>query len=263
MQIHRLSVLVAILLLFPVRHAAAQTEAEQRVIAQQLLSDDVRLQSLALEVARSIRPTEMRPELRIALITLLESKNRVVAAAIRRGEPLDKFENPEFVASLSRVVAELNDPRAIPALAEAIYGGFTAARALARFGEQSVLHVVRVVTFPENHYDVANHGLIALRFLVEGATKRPLSPNSLEAIRQAAAQRLTGRQRSVTTLWRAVDLAVVLADPGLLRIVQALASDREAVIARGITDPDLIERTRKHAADRLAGAPPLPACCQE
>jgi len=51
---------------------------------------------------------------------------------------------------------------------------------------------------------------------------------------------------------------VVLNDAGLRGIVEALASDPNEVIARGVTDPGDIARTQKWAADRLAGVPPLP-----
>ncbi|MGH7468267.1 MAG: hypothetical protein ACRENP_09800 [Longimicrobiales bacterium] len=47
-------------------------------------------------------------------------------------------------------------------------------------------------------------------------------------------------------------------NPQLLRIVQSLATDRNEVIARGVTESDLIAKTQKIAADGLAGVLPLP-----
>ena len=71
----------------------------------------------------------------------------------------------------------------------------------------------------------------------------------------AAKQRLTGEQY-FTTLWEAMDLASAFSDPGLKRILEALASNRDSVLARGIEDPDLIQETQRLAAKRLAGVPP-------
>jgi hypothetical protein len=54
----------------------------------------------------------------------------------------------------------------------------------------------------------------------------------------------------------AIDLAAVLGDPDLRPILESLASDPNAVASRGI-GAGSVEWIRKHAADRLAGAPPL------
>ncbi|MGH7470674.1 MAG: hypothetical protein ACRENP_22225 [Longimicrobiales bacterium] len=210
---------------------------------------------LALQAARKIGAANIGGELRVALITLLERENVVVADAARRGVPLDTYESPEFIAHLSRFVAELRDPRAIPALAEAIYGGGTVARALAAFGEQSVPAVTRVVAAPDVHYDVVNHALLTLRFVLEGQT--PVSSSTRNQIRESAALRLTGKQY-FTTLWKAMDLAITLNDPSLRAIVQTIASDRGQILARGISDPEVIARTQRLAVERLAGVPALP-----
>ena len=130
-------------------------------------------------------------------------------------------------------------------------------QALAAFGEQAAPAVLGVVTSTESHYDEVNHGLITLRFMVEQTGARSLSANTVDQIRRAAQQRLTGRQY-FPTLWNAMDLAVALNDPNLRRIVQSLASNRNEVVIRGVTDPELIEKTQKRAADRLAGVPALP-----
>jgi hypothetical protein len=67
--------------------------------------------------------------------------------------------------------------------------------------------------------------------------------------------RLAGKQ-VFTTVWDAVDLAIALKDPALRRIVKSLATDRNAVVARGIEDSETIEETQRLAAQRLAGVPP-------
>jgi hypothetical protein len=104
---------------------------------------------------------------------------------------------------------------------------------------------------------VVDDGLRTLRLIVEGASTRSLSPDTLDQIPRAAQQRVT-RKQYFTSLWYAIDLAVALNDPNLRRIVESLASNRNEVIARGVEDPKLIEQTQKRAAERLAGVPALP-----
>jgi hypothetical protein len=152
----------------------------------------------------------------------------------------------------------MGDPHAIPALAGALGTGSTLVRdALADFGEQAAPDVLRLVTAQDTRYDAVGDGLMALRFMVEGARTRPLSPSTRDQIRRAAMQRLTGEQY-FSTLWYAIDLAVALDDPELRRIVQAIASDRNELVARGVSAPDIIALTQKRAAARLAGEPPEP-----
>lgn len=89
--------------------------------------------------------------------------------------------------------------------------------------------------------------------MVEGRGARPLSAGTLDEIRRAAKQRLTGKQ-DAPTLWKGIDLAVVLGDPDLRRIVESIAADSSEIVARGITHPGLIEATHRLAAGRLAAA---------
>src|SRR5207253_4535259 len=185
-------------------------QADQDMIAQQLLGQDLRERNSAFEAALEIGPTKAGQELRLAFITLLERENRVLAESRRRGVTLDTLENPEFIAHVARFVAELKDPQTIPALAGAFGSGSTAPMyALAAFGEQAASAILSVVTSPQSsHYEVEG-GLTALRFMVEGAGPRPLTSGSLDQIRRAAQMRLRGRQY-LTTLWCALDLGGVV-----------------------------------------------------
>jgi hypothetical protein len=127
------------------------------------------------------------------------------------------------------------------------------------FGEEAAPALLAAVRSPETIHYVVDDALIALRFLVEGAGPSPLSAGTLDEVRHVVKQRLTERQSGIgTTLRWAIDLAVVLDDPDLRRIVQSIASDRNELIARGLTEPDLIEATQKRAAARLAGVLPKP-----
>ncbi len=156
------------------------------------------------------------------------------------------------------VVSDVQDPRAIPRLARSLGLGFSSVRrTLAGLGEQAAPAVLDVLTSERSGPGEINDALMTLRFMVETAYAGSLSDASLERIRQATEQRLAGVQR-LTTLWRAIDLAIVLEDPRLRQIVESLASDPDEVIARGVEEPDLIERTQQRAADRLAGVPARP-----
>lgn len=234
---------------------AVEGQADQAVLAQQLLGQDRAQRDRALTAIESIDAENRSSELRTALITLLERLNAVKAEARSRGVAVETLENPETIWYVAHLVAQLQDPRAIPALSK--FPSVEAARALAAFGERAVPELVGVVASPTSHYTQVENGLLALRFIVEASAARPLSDGALRQIREAAEQRLTGEQY-FTPLWSAIDLAIALDDPQLRQIVEALASDRGEVIARGITAAHLIDRTQKRAADRLAGLPPLP-----
>jgi hypothetical protein len=257
MGVLRTKATAAVLLVIALSPANIQGQLDQRAIAQQLVSQDPAERRRALDGAQTIGAQNIGPELRAALIALLEDKNRIVVEAMRRRVPLDTVDDPEYIATLSRLVGDLRDPKAIPALALAIYGGTSVMRALADFGSAAVPDLVRVAASPDIHYDVVNHCLITLRFMVERQQNKPLTAEAIDQIRRVTEYRLTGAQY-FTTLWRAIDLAVVLNEPALNRTVSSLAYDPKQVIARGIENPDIVQRTQQLASDRLSGVPAVP-----
>ena len=244
----------------PLVAARADAQVDQREVAQRLLQGNAVGRVRAVQAAQALGPQDTGPELRQALITALERELEIRVQrydADRRGEELGPLENPEFLFGLSRAVAALEESARDSGADRCPGHGSTVTRALVAFGEQAVPTLLAAVRSPETIHYVVDDALIALRYLVEGAGPGPLAANTVDAIRRAAEQRLTGQQY-FTTLWRAIDLAMVLDDPHLRGIVQALASDRQEVIARGIENPELIEDTQQRAADRLAGVPPKP-----
>jgi hypothetical protein len=243
------------------RVGAQPKQVDQRAVAQQLLSNDSDQRREALATIRTMGATNAGPEIRGALLTLLDAQNRVIEEARTQGSTIERRLDPEFHSRLTQTVVELRDPRTIPALAQSLGTGFVLHRALAGFGEAAAPAVLAVVTSPQSSYDAINEGLIALRFMVEGAQSQPLLADTRQRIAAAAAQHLSQPGRPIgtgTTLRRAIDLAVVLGDPNLRRIVEAIASDPKEVTARGVTDPDLIAQTQRRASDGLAGVPALP-----
>ena len=124
-------------------------------------------------------------------------------------------------------------------------------RALVAFGEPAVPAILSVLSTPDVAPSKVSQGLRTLRLMVEEAGPGALSPGTLVQMRGVAKRHLTGRQ-SVVTLWSAIDLAVVLEDEELRGRVETLARDPDEVRARGVEDPDLIERTQERAAAALS-----------
>ena len=79
----------------------------------------------------------------------------------------------------------------------------------------------------------------------------------MRQIRDAVEQLLRG-EPYFTTLWHSIDLAIATEDPKLRQIVELMATFTSEIVARGVTDSDLVARTQQRAAERLAGVPALP-----
>jgi hypothetical protein len=252
---------LAFLLLFA---AGAETQTlapvDQSELARRLLTGDVGVRAGALGRVRQIGPEKVNPQLRAALIAALERENTLVEQSRARraaGEVVRSLGNGELVAGLAFVLSAFRDPRAIPGLAGALGSSPAAAAALADFGDPAAPAVLSVLETTTST-SVADDALMTLRFMAEGVGRQPLTDGTRDRIRRAAKRRLTERQESITTIWWAIDLAVALKDPELRRMVQSLASDRSAVVRLRNTDRDLVDRTQRVAAERLAGVLPRP-----
>lgn len=231
-------------------------DVQQRVV-EGLRSQDRQARAAAVASALSFRPEETTAAVRAALIELMDSQTELGTDLRARGVARATVEDPEFVASVQRAVARLKDPSSIPALARAMGSTFVTVRPLAQFGEPAASYVLDVVESADSHYSAVYEGLIVLRFMIEKQSERPLSAGTLERIRSAARARLIGPQY-FTVLWRAMDLASVLRDDGLLVIMRDLAANPQEAILRGVADPSLVEKTKQRANDLLAGRAPLP-----
>lgn len=240
----------------------ASAQVDQPQLARQILGSEATIRRAAVLQVERMGSKNAGPELRAALIAALERDGEIRAdryRARRRGETLEPLEDPELVGPLTRTVAALQDPAAIPALAGALGTGFAAIRALEAFGEQAAPTVLATVLSRDRSSEAVDSGLITLRMMVEGSRVRPLSAGVLAQIRRAAEMRLTEPQEFVTTVWRAIDLAVVLDDAPLRRLVDSIAADpRSITLTRGKMDAELAETTRRRAVDRLGGVLPKP-----
>lgn len=249
-------------LLFTSGRAVGQSnQPSQLEIARTLLGNDSTQRREALATVRRLKPENVGPDLRSALFKLLYAHNRAAREAVAQGLTVDQRLDPEFHSRVTETVAGLGDPQAIPVLVNSLGTGYVIHRTLAAFGEAAAPGIVGIVMSPQSGYEAINEGLIALRFMVESAKRRPLSAASMQGIRAAAIHHLSQSGRPVgtgVTLRWAVDLAIVLGDADLRRIVETIAADPEELIARGITEPELVASTQQWAADRLMGVPPRP-----
>lgn len=243
----------------------AQVSVNQTDLARQMGSEDVATRHRAIASVRALPAASTGPELRAALIDVLRMEGEIrkrQAMAERRGQRPEPSPDPEFILEIVPVVAALRDPQSIPALISALFVAPRPREALADFGEQVVEHLLDALRSPDVPVYVVSEGLIILRFIVEGASSQPISPQSRARIRQFAEDRLTKTQDELGTgvrLRYAIDLAIALNDPGLRQIVQRLAADGDAVIARGVlANAQGIRDIQQHALDRLAGVPAIP-----
>jgi hypothetical protein len=238
--------------------AESPRQTQQTLLAERLVSSNLEDRLSALQGIRTLGPQNVDVEVRNALMAWVDELNKTVATSQRIGVSVQDLigHDPEFMLELYRLLAETQDPRAIPVLAKAMGTG-TLVPHLADFGEEAAPAVLDVVMDSDAHYTIVEDGLRVLRFMVEGSEERPIGPSTIARIRAAAEQRLTGFQY-FTVLWQAIDLAIVLKDPSLREIVDGLSRYEVDVFQRGITDPSLVARTRQRAAERLAGVPARP-----
>ena len=239
-------------------------QVNQGDLARQFLEGDYEDLDQAAGIAATIPPQTMNNDLRLALIAALEAAIERVDAQSREfrdGKESAPVGNPESMAVLSRLVVPLNDPRSIPALVGVMRFIPPASDVLTAFGELAAPDVVKAVMNLGSVRSQIDSGLITLRYMIEQPnTDYPLSDSTLDSIRKAARVHLLAKDPlgTGTTMRWAIDLAIVLDDPELRRIVESLASGPNAIRDRGVVRPDRVEKTQQRARDRLVGIPALP-----
>lgn len=179
-------------------------------------------------------------------------------------------ETPFF---LLQAVVELEDPAAIPALTHAMGTGLLASRALIAFGVEAATHVLDVVasSTPMTDTRLVAGGLLTLRMMVERANSDDryaawlAEEETLSTLRSVTLRHLRPvsaagsiRPPRYPSLVRAIDLAFVLEDDDLRDLLMMLASSEQAVIVRGVSGGDLVDRIQRQASERLEGLDPLP-----
>ena len=251
-------------LIFLAATGACESAAQraQGALAASLRGTNRRDVAEALNELGAIRPDERSPELRAALRAALQTELGSLRDRTRRGAlgatPQER-EFPELAHPLVRAVVEARDPADIPVLARSVGTGAHARNALLAFGPATLPEIVGVVVDPESTAEERTGGLIVLRQMVDEVGLHNLSRQELSLTRDAAIEGLEGVEgEALLPLWRAIDLASVLEDPGLNAVLEGLATDASAVRRLGVSDDAVIELTMTRAADRLAGVPALP-----
>ena len=119
--------------------APAVTQPQSQIV-EDLLSGDRGWREAGFNAARSLGRSRMSDEVHDALIAFLEQVNDEQAIALAQGIALENVINGELYCEVARYVSFLNDPRAIPALAESGRYCFSriVVRRLAAFGEQAL-----------------------------------------------------------------------------------------------------------------------------
>jgi hypothetical protein len=229
---------------------------EAHRIAERLLAMDRLTRAAAIAEAAAIDVRRADPVLQSALVTALERANERRKAATRAGIAHSTVDDPEAHVQLLYLVAELDDPRAVPALARSLGFGPGPVRVLTERGDEAASELIHVILDASTTTGEQQDGLLLLRFMVEARAERPLSESTLEQV-AAGADVLLSRPGDVTVLWSAIDLAVATGDVSLRKRVRSLSVDTTLLEALGIR-PDLIEQTQRRAAERLAGVPARP-----
>lgn len=230
-------------------------ERQQVELAREILGGDEDLRMRAVGVAQLLGSERMSDEVRVALITLLEQSIDARDEGEAQGRALSGIVDGEFYLQLAEVVARLNDPRAIPALARVgnTASSMTAAHGLASFGEQALPEIMAVIHTPGVSDWAIAHNLSALTMMVEDAGANGLSPETRREIVRVAGEILRYGYEGIFVLAPAIDLAVALDEPNLVQMVQLLSQDGAVFSSNNISQAS--ERLiREHAADALSGA---------
>ena len=228
-------------------------QRQQAALARDILAGDEDERHRAVLVAEHLGPARMSDEVRVALIELMEQQCDQQDTALADGVPTNEVVNFEFFMQVARVVANLNDPRAIPALARVGNYGFSrpAARGLAAFGEQALSTILKVIDSPGVSHYAVEYALISLAMMVEAGGAQELSMSARREISRVARNSL--RSQSSSILHSAIDLSVALDEPDLVLSVEDIAHDPSALTGRSF-DRLTANRVRQHALDALSTA---------
>jgi hypothetical protein len=252
------SALVSVVCVSAQPQEAPLAAEQQAVLATELLSGDAERRNSAVSMAAALGPSRVSEDVRNALITLLEQLTAQAESAYRSGAATATVVNPESLMAVARVVSDLRDVRAIPALSRVAYVGYSqhVVRGLASFGEQALLAIVAVIEDPSVNGDVVANSMEVLSLVVTEAGPSGLSQDARNKTIAVARRGLSDRH--LLTVLSAVDLAAALNEPELVRVVtrfSRFSEGRNELRGRGLGDAE-IEMIRKDAALALAKTRP-------
>ena len=196
----RIIMLLAVIFVLAAHPSHTTAQVDQQSLARTILGDDGRAAQEALdEATRALTPEEMGPELRAALIAVLERQGSLYHAAVRasmtghsdRAEELyGKFWGENYLF-LIRTVGALRDPAAVPALVGAIDTGMNAVRAVAAFGEEAAAEVLRVAEGEAWWAAQVWGAWRTLILMIDEPQGPPLSQGTFERVRRLVRGHLT------------------------------------------------------------------------
>ena len=234
---------------------APWAEAQQAQLALDIRGGDDERRQRAVFVAEGLGASRVSNEVRMALIALLEQYNDDLDAARARGIPGERVVPGEFFLRVADIVAELGDPRAIPALARVGNNGFSraVAQALALFGEQALPAILEVIEIPEEEGGeefalMTNLHAIAMMVADGGASE--LSASSRGHLVRVAREYLSSLRANAVV--DAIDISVALNEPELVETVESMARDPSVVAVRGVGE-QVAGRIHQHAVSALGG----------
>lgn len=223
----------AALLLLPLSAAAVVGQASPGAIVAALESEvgsEAWLE--AVYSAGELAPEARDGALRRALISALERATHLVDERIAGGGYGRDVVDPETRSYLARVVAELQDTAAIPALVQMMGSGRDAIDGLVHFGAAAVPAVLEVLEAAPAH-SLISGGAMTLRDIVR--TEGDRLPDEVRArITRFVSDRLDHPGDIEGALAFIIQLAVTLEDPALTEEVRMLISDPNELRARGI-----------------------------
>ena len=223
----------AALLLLPLSAAPAVGQADSGTIVAGLktqVGSEAWLD--AVSSAGKLAPEARDPAVRRALIAALERATHLVDERIAAGGFAQDVVNPETHSYLTRVVAELQDTAAIPALVQRMGSGAGATDGLVHFAAAAAPSVLDVLeATPER--SLISGGATTLDDIVRKEGDR-LPPEVRARITRFVSDRLDHPGDIEGALAFIIQLAVTLEDPALTEEVRMLISDPSELRARGI-----------------------------
>ncbi len=226
---------------------------EQAALVEDILGEDEDRRERAVFVAESLGPSRMSEGVRSALISLLERMNDEQDAARSRGIPTNEVVNGEEFMSVARLVASLDDSRAIPALARVGNHGYSSpvARGLASFGEQALPAIRDVIEAPGVWDDGISTSLVVLAMMVENGGSPALSSSAHAEIVRIARDSLHNQRAGVLSISKAIELSMLLQEPELIQVVSQFSQNTGVLDARGL-DQLSVDLIRTRAAEAIS-----------
>ena len=194
-------------------------------------------------------PEKWGPELRAAVVRAVEQEAWLAT-------PEDWGELHVELYEAVAVIGEMGDPIAIGPLASFGMTGFTVYDILVSLGEPALREVIATAKAPGStraDRSARRSAFVVMAMFVDERGPQGLDAGLLSEIRGITALALDDPK----LVMEAIDLGVLLEDPGLTRKVEEFAATASAVRALGIADADRIGKIQERARGKLKAPTPF------